>query len=404
MFSFKLRGAYNKMANLSPAEKAAGVLTCSAGNHAQGVALAAQRMNVRATILMPTFTPAIKVRAVKALGAEVILHGSDFDEAARECRRLSAESGRVIVHPYDDPHVIAGQGTIGVELLRQWSHPEPIDTVFVCVGGGGLIAGIATYIKALLPATQIIGVEADDAAAMTQSLAAGQRVELKEVGLFADGAAVRLVGQETFRLCQQHVDGMVVVNNDEICAAIKDTFEDTRSILEPAGALALAGCKKWIAERGLTGRHYVCITSGANMNFNRLRFVAERAELGEDREALLAVTIKERPGEFMALYRGLGGRNVTEFSYRYGAEDEAHIYCSFEVKDRTEVEEGHGNAETAGDETSGHLSQRDGQRSHSQLHTLPTPSPTSCHLTPCPTHSSRSSVCSAIWLEVVAVW
>ena len=346
MFSFKLRGAYNKMSQLSAAERAAGVLTCSAGNHAQGVALAASRMQVRSTILMPVFTPAIKVRAVRALGAEVILHGADFDSAAAECRRLSAESGRVIVHPYDDPHVIAGQGTVGMELLRQWSLPEPIDAVFVCVGGGGLIAGIAAYIKALQPAVRIIGVEADDAAAMTQSLAAGRRVELAEVGLFADGAAVRLVGKETFRLCQQLVDGMVTVSNDEICAAIKDTFEDTRSVLEPAGALALAGCKKFIAQAAATagasaaeGRRYVCITSGANMNFNRLRFVAERAELGEEREAMLAVTVKEKAGEFMRLYEALGGRNVTEFSYRYGDEREAHIYVSFEVKERRELQE-----------------------------------------------------------------
>ena len=328
------------MVNLTAAEKAAGVLTCSAGNHAQGVALAAQRMHIRATILMPTFTPAIKVRAVKALGAEVILHGNDFDEAAAECRRLSAQSGRVIVHPYDDPHVIAGQGTIGMEVLRQWTSVAPLDAVFVCVGGGGLISGVALYIKALLPHVRIIGVEADDACAMTQSLRAGHRVELKEVGLFADGAAVRLVGKETFRLCQQLVDDMALVTNDEICAAIKDTFEDTRSILEPAGALALAGCKQYLATHPeVRGQSFVCITSGANMNFNRLRFVAERAELGEEREAMLAVTIQERPGEFMELCRVLGGRNVTEFSYRYGDEREAHIYCSFEVKDRREVQD-----------------------------------------------------------------
>ena len=340
VFSFKLRGAYNKIASLSSEQRAAGILTCSAGNHAQGVALAASKLAIRSTILMPVHTPAIKVNAVRRLGAEVILHGADFDEAAAECRRLSATDGRVIVHPYDDPHVIAGQGTVAMELLRQWKPEQPIDTVFVCVGGGGLIAGIATYIKALFPSIRIVGVEADDAAAMTASLAAGRRIELREVGLFADGAAVRLVGEETFRLCRQFVDEMVTVTNDEICAAIKDTFEDTRSVLEPAGALSLAGCKRWISRQGaeaVGGRH-VCITSGANMNFNRLRFVAERAELGEEREALLAVTIAERPGEFMRLQQGLGGRNVTEFSYRYSDRHEAHIYLSFEVKQRSEIE------------------------------------------------------------------
>ena len=339
VFSFKLRGAYNKIASLSAEQRQAGILTCSAGNHAQGVALAASKLHIRSTILMPVHTPAIKVNAVRRLGGEVILHGADFDEAAAECRRLSAASGRVIVHPYDDPHVIAGQGTIAMELLRQWTAEQPIDTVFVCVGGGGLIAGISTYIKALFPSIRIVGVEADDAAAMTQSLAAGRRIELKEVGLFADGAAVRLVGEETFRLCRQFVDEMVTVSNDEICAAIKDTFEDTRSVLEPAGALALAGCKRWISQHGrAAGGRHVCITSGANMNFNRLRFVAERAELGEEREALLAVTIDERPGEFMRLYEGLGGRNVTEFSYRYSDQHAAHIYLSFEVKQRSEIE------------------------------------------------------------------
>ena len=340
VFSFKLRGAYNKIASLPIEQRQAGILTCSAGNHAQGVALAASKLHIRSTILMPVHTPAIKVNAVRRLGAEVILHGADFDEAAAECRRLSAADGRVIVHPYDDPHVIAGQGTIAMELLRQWTAEQPIDTVFVCVGGGGLIAGISTYIKALFPSIRIVGVEADDAAAMTQSLAAGRRIELKEVGLFADGAAVRLVGEETFRLCRQFVDEMVTVSNDEICAAIKDTFEDTRSVLEPAGALSLAGCKRWLSQHGRAaggGRH-VCITSGANMNFNRLRFVAERAELGEEREALLAVTIDERPGEFMRLMEGLGGRNVTEFSYRYSDQHKAHIYLSFEVKQRAEIE------------------------------------------------------------------
>ena len=339
VFSFKLRGAYNAMTAMSSERLANGVLTCSAGNHAQGVALAAERLRIKATILMPKHTPLIKVNAVRRRGAEVILFGADFDQCAAECRRLATESGRPIIHPYDDPYVIAGQGTIAVEVLRQWTRPKPPHTVFVCVGGGGLISGIAVYIKQLYPQVRIVGVEAEDADAMTQSLRAGRRVELKEVQLFADGAAVRLVGSETFRLCQEYVDDMVVVTNDEICAAIKDTFEDTRSVLEPAGALALAGCKKYIATNAISDEAFVCITSGANMNFNRLRFVSERAELGENREALLAVTIPERPGAFHHLHQLITPRNVTEFSYRYSDDRHAHIYLSFECRDRSDVED-----------------------------------------------------------------
>jgi threonine dehydratase len=336
VFSFKLRGAYNKMSQLSAEERSKGVITCSAGNHAQGVALAANKMNIKASIVMPVHTPLIKVNAVRALGAEVILFGSDFDQAAAECRRLAQSSNKTIVHPYDDKYVIAGQGTIGMEILRQLNG-EKISAIFVCVGGGGLIAGIAAYIKPLFPHIKIIGVEADDAAGMFTSLQAGKRVELQQVGLFADGAAVRLVGEETFRICQHYVDSVILVNNDEICAAIKDTFEDTRSILEPAGALSIAGAKKFLSKYpNLKGQNYVCINSGANMNFNRLRFVSERAELGEHREALLAVTIPEKPGTFMQLYMQLYPRNVTEFSYRYNDSTEAHIYLSFECSNRNE--------------------------------------------------------------------
>lgn len=340
VFSFKLRGAYNKMSSLSDVEKSRGVLTCSAGNHAQGVALAASKMNIKATILMPVFTPSIKVDAVRRLGAEVIMYGEDFDAAATECRRLASLDGRTIIHPYDDPHVIAGQGTIGMEILRQWTSSQPIHTIFVCVGGGGLIAGVGAYIKCLMPNVRIVGVEAVDACAMYQSLDAGRPIELRQVGLFADGAAVRSVGKETFRLAQQVVDEVILVNNDEICAAINDAYNDTRSVLEPAGALALAGAKRYISEQGssLKGQQsFVCITSGANINFTRLRFVAERAQLGENKEALLAVTIPETPGTFMKLYRSIYPRNVTEFSYRFMNDDYAHIYLSFEVSNRNEI-------------------------------------------------------------------
>ena len=324
VFSFKLRGAYNKMAHLSSAQLKRGVITASAGNHAQGVALAAQKLGCRAVIVMPTTTPQIKVDAVRARGGDVVLAGDSYSDAHAHALALEKLHRLTFVHPYDDPDVIAGQGTIAMEILRD--HPDPIHAIFCCVGGGGLVAGIAAYVKRLRPEVRIIGVEAADADAMTQSLAQGKRVTLEQVGLFADGAAVKQVGVETFRLCQELVDEMIVVDNDAICAAIKDVFEDTRSILEPAGALAVAGLKEYVARHKLHGKTLVGIASGANMNFDRLRFVAERAEVGENREALLAVTIPEKPGSFKKFCSLLGKRNITEFNYRFADAREAHIF------------------------------------------------------------------------------
>jgi len=335
VFSFKLRGAYNKMANLSPARLARGVTCASAGNHAQGVALAAQRLGVRATVVMPVTTPRIKVTAVSSRGARVVLHGDSYHEAYLHARSLARRNRSTFVHPYDDPLVIAGQGTIGMEILRQ--HARPIDAIFVPVGGGGLIAGIAAYVKRVSPRTRVIGVEPVDSAAMFQSLKARRRVTLPHVNLFADGVAVRQVGRETLRIARELVDEMVLVDTDEICAAIKDIFEDTRTVLEPAGALSLAGAKRWIERRSSKGRTLVAIASGANMNFDRLRFVAERAELGEHREAVLAVTIPERPGSFRALCALLGKRSVTEFNYRYAAGSEAHVFLGVSVSGREET-------------------------------------------------------------------
>jgi threonine dehydratase len=334
VFSFKLRGAYNKMAKLSRAELERGVIAASAGNHAQGVAFSAQKLRCRALIVMPVTTPAIKVGAVKARGGEVVLTGDSYDEAYSHALELQAEQGLTFVHPYDDPDVIAGQGTIGMEILRR--HPQPIHAIFCSVGGGGLIGGVSAFVKRLRPETKIIGVEAEDADAMDRSLKAGQRVRLEQVGLFADGAAVKLVGEETFRLCQAYVDEMVVVDNDAICAAIKDVFEDTRSILEPAGALAVAGLKQYARVHELEGRTLVAVASGANMNFDRLRFVAERAEIGEAREAVLAVTIPERPGSFREFCSRLGARNITEFNYRFSDPQQAHIYVGVQIADRAE--------------------------------------------------------------------
>ncbi|KAL1919307.1 uncharacterized protein VTP21DRAFT_2000 [Calcarisporiella thermophila] len=334
VFSFKIRGAYNKMAHLTSKERDAGVIACSAGNHAQGVAMAAKHLGIKSTIVMPMGTPEIKHRNVSRLGGQVVLHGADFDEAKRECARLAQVHGYTDIPPYDDPYVIAGQGTVGVEILRQHNLDE-IDTIFACVGGGGLLAGVAAYVKRLCPKIRIVGVETYDADAMTKSLEKGERVVLKEAGLFADGKAVRVVGKETFRLCKELVDDMVLVSNDEICAAIKDIFEDTRSICEPSGALSVAGLKKYVSlHPHLQNRTHVAILSGANMNFSRLRFVAERAELGEQTEALLSVIIPEQPGSFMKLYKLIYPRNVTEFSYRYSDPKNAWIYTSFVVKDR----------------------------------------------------------------------
>jgi threonine dehydratase len=330
VFSFKLRGAYNKMALLPRKKLKRGVIAASAGNHAQGEALAAQKLGCRALIVMPVTTPRIKIEAVKARGATVVLHGDSYAEAYKKALALQRARGLTFVHPYDDPDVIAGQGTIGMEILRQ--HPGPIDAVFVPVGGGGLISGIAAYVKQIRPATRIVGVEPVDADAMTRSLKKNKRIKLDHVGLFADGVAVKEVGKETFRLCRQFVDEMVLADTDAMCAAIKDVFEDTRVVLEPAGALAVAGAKAWAEKRGARGKTLVAVCSGANTNFDRLRFIAEEAELGEHREAVLAVTIPERPGSFRRFCATLGGADITEFNYRIADSAEAHIFVGVGVE------------------------------------------------------------------------
>jgi threonine dehydratase len=337
VFSFKLRGAYNKMAQLSAAERGRGVIAASAGNHAQGVALAAERLGCKATIVMPVTTPRIKVDAVRARGAEVVLFGDSYSDAYARALELRKTLRATFVHPYDDPDVIAGQGTIGMEILRQWQGP--LDAIFVAVGGGGLISGIAAYVKRVRPEIKVIGVQPVDSDAMTRSLAAGRRVALPHVGIFADGVAVKQVGRETFRLARQLVDDMVLVDTDAICAALKDVFEDTRSILEPAGALAVAGAKAWAERHKSRGHTWVAIACGANMNFDRLRFVAERAEVGERREAILAVTIPERPGSFREFVALVGNRSITEFNYRYAGPDAAHIFVGIQVAGRQETAE-----------------------------------------------------------------
>ncbi|MFP5505448.1 MAG: threonine ammonia-lyase, biosynthetic [Gammaproteobacteria bacterium] len=329
VFSFKLRGAYNKIAHLSDADCARGVIAASAGNHAQGVALGARRRGVKALIVMPRTTPQIKVAAVRSYGARTVLHGDSYDEAYAHAQELAAEKGLVFIHPFDDPEVIAGQGTVAMEILRQ--HSGAAHAIFVPVGGGGLIAGIAAYVKQLRPEIRIIGVEPEDAPSLYQALAAKRRVTLKQVGIFADGAAVRQVGQENYRIARQCVDEVILASTDEICAAIKDIFDDTRSIVEPAGALAVAGLKKYVAREGLHDQNLIAINSGANMNFDRLRHVAERAELGERREALLAVTIPERPGSFQKFCKALGQRSITEFNYRYADPSRAHVYAGVEL-------------------------------------------------------------------------
>jgi threonine dehydratase len=336
VFSFKLRGAYNKMAHLTEAERARGVIAASAGNHAQGVALAAQTLGCAATIVMPVTTPHIKIAAVEARGAEVVLHGDSYSDAYARALELMRKKNATFVHPYDDPDVIAGQGTIGMEILRQWQ--APLDAIFVAIGGGGLISGVAAYVKRVRPEIRIIGVQPTDSDAMARSIAAGRRVTLPHVGLFADGVAVKQVGKETFRLVRQYVDDIVLVDTDATCAALKDVFEDTRSILEPAGALAIAGVKAWVEREKSRERTYVAIACGANMNFDRLRFVAERAELGEKREAILAVTIPERPGSFREFCALLGKRSVTEFNYRYADPKLAHLFVGIEVANRKETE------------------------------------------------------------------
>jgi len=336
VFSFKLRGAYNKMVNLPKAALKHGVIAASAGNHAQGVALAAQKLGCTATIVMPATTPAIKVNAVEARGARTVLVGDSYSEAYEHALILAKQEKLTFVHPYDDPDVIAGQGTIGMEILRQ--HGGPIEAIFVPVGGGGLIAGVAAYVKSLRPDIKIIGVEPTDADAMYRSLRKKTRVVLEQVGIFADGVAVKQVGEETFRLCRELVDEIILVDTDALCAAIKDVFEDTRSILEPAGALSVAGAKVYAAREKLKGKTLVAIASGANMNFDRLRHVAERAELGEQREGLLAITIPEKPGSFKAFCALLGTRSITEFNYRFSDPSVAHVFAGVQVQNRAEVE------------------------------------------------------------------
>ena len=331
VFSFKIRGAYNRIARLTPVERAAGVICASAGNHAQGVALSAQRLGIAATIVMPVTTPAIKIDAVRYFGGKVVLHGDTFEEAHERARALEKAEGLTFVHPYDDPEVIAGQGTIGMEILHQ--HPEPIEAIFVPIGGGGLAAGVASYVKFLRPDTQVIGVEPADAASMKAALAAGARVVLDRVGLFADGTAVRQVGVETFRVCRELLDDVLVADTDELCAAIKDIFEDARVIAEPSGALALAGLKSYVATHPTRTGALVAINSGANMNFDRLRHVAERAEIGEAREILLGVTIPETPGSYRAFVDVLGARTITEFNYRYADDASAHVFVGLKLAD-----------------------------------------------------------------------
>ena len=335
VFSFKLRGAYNRIAGLTRKESTAGVIAASAGNHAQGVAFAASRLGLACRIVMPRTTPSIKVNAVRRHGAEVELVGDSYSDAAVHCARRAGETGMTIVPPFDDLDVIAGQATVGLEILHQ--APRDLGTIFVPVGGGGLAAGVATVVKAVRPHVRIVGVEADDADAMARSLAAGERVTLEHVGLFADGAAVKQVGEHTFALCRQHLDGCMTVTIDEICAAIKDVFEDTRSILEPAGALSVAGLKRAGETGSLPAGSAVAIASGANMNFVRLGYVTERAEVGEHREALLAVTIPEVPGAFRSFCAVIGERSVTEFNYRLATRAEAHVFVGVEVTGESEA-------------------------------------------------------------------
>lgn len=329
VFSFKLRGAYNKLATLDDDAKANGVIAASAGNHAQGVALSSKELGIDALIVMPLTTPEIKVKSVQRYGAKTILHGDSYDEAYEHANKIALERGLTFIHPYDDPDVIAGQGTIAVEILRQCTCD--IHAIFIPVGGGGLIAGIAAYVKFVLPEIKIIGVEAEDSNCLQRALHSKRRVTLKQVGIFADGVAVRQVGKEPFRIAQHYVDEVVSVNTDEICAAIKDIFDDTRSITEPAGALGVAGMKKYVEREQITNHCLIAIQSGANINFDRLRYVAERAEVGEHREILLAVTIPEKPGSFLSFCRSLGKRGITEFNYRLFDEKKAHIFVGIKT-------------------------------------------------------------------------
>ena len=334
VFSFKVRGAYNKIVHLNEEEKTRGVICASAGNHAQGVALAATRLGIKAVIVMPQTTPEIKVKAVRALGGKGVLHGDAYDQAAAEANKLLDKHGYTYIHPFDDIDVIAGQGTVGMEILRQ--HTGPLEAVFVPVGGGGLIAGVSTYIKYLRPEIKVIGVEPVDSNCLQAALKAGRRVMLPQVGLFADGVAVRQVGKETFKLARKYVDEVITVTTDEMCAAIKDLFDDTRSINEPAGALAVAGLKKYIERSGIRDANLMAICSGANVNFDRLRHIAERAEIGEQREAVFAVTIPEKPGSFRRFCQHLGRRSITEFNYRFSSADAAHVFVGVQTSDSVE--------------------------------------------------------------------
>lgn len=336
VFSFKLRGAYNKMFKLSPEVRNRGVIAASAGNHAQGVALAAKKLDCSATIVMPVTTPQIKVQAVMARGATVVLHGDSYSDAYEYAMELSKAHQTTFIHPYDDPDVIAGQGTIGMEILRQ--HTGKIHALFVPVGGGGLISGVAAYAKRLYPEIKIIGVEPADANALFRSLQSGRRVKLPQVGLFADGVAVKQIGKETFRLCRELVDEVILVDTDEICAAIKDVFEDTRTILEPSGALSIAGIKTYVERENILHQTLIGIASGANMNFDRLRHISERAEIGEHREAVMAVIIPEKPGSFKKFCNLLGAKSITEFNYRYADPKEARVFVGISVRNRDETE------------------------------------------------------------------
>ena len=324
VFSFKLRGAYNKIAGLTAEQAARGVIAASAGNHAQGVALAAKKLGIKALIVMPKTTPDIKVKSVKARGAKIILHGDSYDDAYGHAMELVAEKAMTFIHPYDDPDVIAGQGTVAMEILRQ--HNADIHAIFVPVGGGGLVAGIAAYVKFVRPDIKVIAVEPDDADCLNQALRCGERVVLEQVGLFADGVAVKQVGEEPFRIARKHVDQVITVATDEICSAIKDIFDDTRSVAEPAGALAVAGLKKYVEQQGISQHTLIAIDSGANINFDRLRYVAERTQVGEHREILLAVAIAEVPGSFLKFCKMLGKRNITEFNYRYFDRQMAQVF------------------------------------------------------------------------------
>ncbi len=338
VFSFKLRGAYNKMAQLTPVQLKRGVIAASAGNHAQGVALSAHKLGCKATIVMPVTTPQVKIDAVKHFGqgaAHIVLHGDSYNDAYSHALLLQDKHKLTFVHPFDDPDVIAGQGTIGMEILRQ--HTQSIHAIFCAIGGGGLISGVAAYVKQVRPDIKVIGVQTSDSDAMYRSLKAKKRVTLSDVGLFSDGTAVKLVGEETFRVCKKYVDEVILVNTDEVCAAIKDVFQDTRSILEPAGALAIAGAKLYAAREKLSGQTLIPVLSGANMNFDRLRFVAERAEIGESREAILAVTIPETPGSFRKFCTLLGNRNITEFNYRYANPKIAQVFAGVQVSGPAET-------------------------------------------------------------------